>query len=680
MSNSTIFRRVALAVVAALGMGVMSIAPTYAAASNESLTLSSASSSIAKGETATITATHKWIASAGGAAGDSLTIYSSCLASGAVSGGSATCPTLNFYVTATSDTAGVNPFFDSLSDVGSSSRVDYKTSFSESTTSTVVSANGTTSVKYGVRAVSSTSTEAGTYTYTILTKLSSTGTITGVSSTWTVTVTGTSWSGLTIWKSNDQPTFRDRANKFAATSDSSTNVSTGKADSTVAVAYVAAAGTNASGETTTAGGLNICTDQTAGYCAIGVVVDGPGLISVKNGTPAKSATLRSYNNQIDQDNEYLVIYSDGTAGVGTIKFYNAATLLASTTVTFTGAISNITLTLSDTSSVVAKGTTGYVSATVKDAAGNSITTGSIWLWSSDTSIVSETASACAAGGNGTFRCAFTAVDTGTVTLVARDSSTIGKSETVSVGVSVRVSGEKLQKVTATFDKATYRPGEVAVLTITGYDRANQLMDCQAISNAFVISTNSGTLGFGTANGYGGNSTNSSLSSSTDVNYTPVCGKSGGVWDTSAVETRVMFMPLTQGTFEYTIKAGSGSWTTVPGALAGMAAVTASAAIVDPTQVAQGKAIADAQAAADAATDAALQAIDAANAATDAANLAAEAADAATVAAEEAKDAADAATAAVESLATQVATLMAALQAQVRSLANTVAKIAKKVKA
>jgi len=85
-------------------------------------------------------------------------------------------------------------------------------------------------------------------------------------------------------------------------------------------------------------------------------------------------------------------------------------------------------------------------------------------------------------------------------------------------------------------------------------------------------------------------------------------------------------------------------------------------------------------AAEAASDAALEAIDAANAATDAANLAAEAADAATVAAEEARDAADAATAAVEALASEVATLMAALKAQITTLAKTVAKIAKKVKA
>jgi len=103
--------------------------------------------------------------------------------------------------------------------------------------------------------------------------------------------------------------------------------------------------------------------------------------------------------------------------------------------------------------------------------------------------------------------------------------------------------------------------------------------------------------------------------------------------------------------------------------AGVASATVAVTLVNNAQVA-----------ADAAADAAAEAIDAANAATDAANLAAEAADAATVAAEEARDAADAATAAVEELATQVATLMAALKAQITTLANTVAKIAKKVKA
>jgi len=107
---------------------------------------------------------------------------------------------------------------------------------------------------------------------------------------------------------------------------------------------------------------------------------------------------------------------------------------------------------------------------------------------------------------------------------------------------------------------------------------------------------------------------------------------------------------------------------------------ASGAVTGNASIKVGTGTSKSQASAEAATDAALEAIDAANAATDAANLAAEAADAATVAAEEARDAADAATAAVEALATEVATLIAGLKAQITTLANTVAKIAKKVKA
>jgi len=131
-----------------------------------------------------------------------------------------------------------------------------------------------------------------------------------------------------------------------------------------------------------------------------------------------------------------------------------------------------------------------------------------------------------------------------------------------------------------------------------------------------------------------------------------------------VATPVAFTATTTGTTS-TAETGVGA----SFAPAGISSVTLEAKVDRSAQIA-----------AEAATDAAAEAIDAANAATDAANLAAEAADAATVAAEEARDAADAATAAVEELATQVATLMAALKAQITTLANTVAKIAKKVKA
>jgi hypothetical protein len=139
---------------------------------------------------------------------------------------------------------------------------------------------------------------------------------------------------------------------------------------------------------------------------------------------------------------------------------------------------------------------------------------------------------------------------------------------------------------------------------------------------------------------------------------------------------------TSQTRSSTVRTMSAATTLFAPAASGVFTISGLNALTTPTEVSVSATVGDdgATAAANAASDAAAEAIDAANAATDAANLAAEAADAATVAAEEARDAADAATAAVEALATEVATLMAALKAQITTLANTVAKIAKKVKA
>jgi hypothetical protein len=664
--SKLVFKRIALVLITALGIGVLSTAQSNAAVvpGTNSLSLSASSATISPGETATVTLTHNWQS---GAQYDTTTTTSSC-AGVAAAGGTATCPTLNFYSSNTSETVGV---LGKGITGGEASLPGFATTWSESS-----SATGVTSARsvISVRMVSTVSTAAGTYTYTI-TNYATAVTDVVATATFTLTVTAPTWSGIRLWVSTDIPTSAEASKEYRAATDSAISTTAGTTTAT-AVGYAHFAGVNAAGETKTAGGSNVCTAQAAGYCDLSVTVSGPGMVSIGGGTAAKSASIRSYNTGFTTNQaETLVIYSDGTSGTGTLSFYNGGTVLATKTITFYGKVANINLTLSDTSSVIAMGTTGYLTASVKDPSYNAVGAGTIWLWSSDTSIVSESATACTLqAGNSTFRCPITAVDTGTVTLVARDSSTIAKSETVSVGVTVRVSGSKIQSITATWDKATYRPGEIGVLTITAKDRVGGLMDSQAISNAFTVSTSMGNFS------YGSNSTNSSLSTTTHTTYTPVNGKLNGVWDTTAVETRVVVMPTTTGKFDYTIQAGTGSWQTAVGQAAGMAAVTASADIVDPTQVAQDKAIANAQAAADAATDAALQAIDAANAATDAANLAAEAADAATVAAQESKDAADAATAAVESLATQVSTLMAALQAQITSLANVVAKIAKKVKA
>jgi hypothetical protein len=198
--------------------------------------------------------------------------------------------------------------------------------------------------------------------------------------------------------------------------------------------------------------------------------------------------------------------------------------------------------------------------------------------------------------------------------------------------------------------ASFAPGESKRLTATVKDSFGNVVEDASVSIAYT-----GTAGRVTSvNGV------SASSCTTDANGTCVIELGSEV-----AGTGTLTVTMTGGDASTaTLNDGSARPTRV---LTGSAAVTISGTSALAT-------------AAEAAADAAAEAIDAANAATDAANLAAEAADAATVAAEEARDAADAATAAVEELATQVATLMAALKAQITTLANTVAKIAKKVRA
>jgi len=63
MSTKTIFKRIALVAVAALGLGVLSVGPSSAAITEETLTVSAATATTSVDETATVTVTSAFIAS-----------------------------------------------------------------------------------------------------------------------------------------------------------------------------------------------------------------------------------------------------------------------------------------------------------------------------------------------------------------------------------------------------------------------------------------------------------------------------------------------------------------------------------------------------------------------------------------------------------------------------------------
>jgi len=652
MSTKTTFKRIALVAVAALGLGVLSVAPAaQAALIGETLSVGSATATAYVGDSATTTISHTFGVQA---ANESSTVTSTCVAPAGAS-----CPTVTFWRTATADTANIGV-------VSASYPLYVDTAWTDTGTST----SGTAVAPLNVKAVNFT--RAGTYTYTFYTKAltaqnSGVATITSLSATWTVTVTArdAAVASGTIYLDSDNKTAEYNRNAWKPASDSAVVVDKGTAGSYSAVAYAIVTVKNAAGDTRTA--TSTAAANTSGATAINdsvtVTLSGPGALTGIGSVKAKVAYIDVYNGGANNGyKETVVVYSDGTAGTATLTFTSTSTgiALGTKTITFTGApASASSLWFSDTAVVLGQDSP-TVTALVRDSAGNQLATGTVYVFSSDTSVAGvvptgypnkgKTSTHSCTIGQYTASlavCQIPVTDTGVVSITIGDSWTVAASTWTSSALSLTVTGATVKTLTATFDKATYAPGERAVVTLTAVDSAGRAVGTSALSTSQFTVLSTPALSYFTGTNIGG--TQSNITSSLDDDFV-------GFKD-SGIETRVVVMPSYGGTVKYAL-----TFATFGSTTGEKTTVTASATVADPTKDA-----------ADAATDAALEATDAAYAAQDAAQLAAEAADAATAAAE-------AATAAVEDLATQVASLFADLQKQITTLANVVAKIAKKVKA
>ena len=238
-------------------------------------------------------------------------------------------------------------------------------------------------------------------------------------------------------------------------------------------------------------------------------------------------------------------------------------------------------------------------------------------------------------GFGKYNCSFTTAasaksgDKATLTFRINDPLGTAGIDYLTTTVDVTVGGTRFTETLA-LNKASYTEGEAMVITRTAKDSAGNPVADGSAAPAVVFNKAVG----GTA---------------------PAAGfYVGGTLATSSTRPAV-FAPTASGVFEARMDGRNGSTTTV--------------AIITTATVAES----DAETAAAAAGDAAAEATDAANAATDAANAAAEAADAATAAAQDAADA-------VAALATSVEAMVSDLKKQITALTNLVIKIQKKVKA
>lgn len=615
---STSIKRIALVAVAALGLGVVSVAPSQAFTTSDSLTLSSATATQLTGETLTAgsaAATLNFLASA---AGDTMSVSAYLISAPA---GNTAYPELSIVET-TNATLATTATGANVAATQKFDQVAY-----------VVTTGATKSVTAKFKVYMNAPTVAGTYVIRVgAANLPSTnGVLASTAQTLTITVTKNPSSDTVVASATSYITAGETYTAtYAAADQVVTSTKTPAVGTNNAAAAVIRVTTkNANGDVKTAESFT-ATITGPGVLGQGTI-DANGLDS---GVAAQGRSLLVVNGNA------VAVFPDGTSGVSTITISSAAgVVLATETVTFFGAAASITTTVKKAVLGKTSPIQDVLSVVVKDAAGVNVSNlSTLGVVSSDTTKIATNYAATAtySSTTGAYLIPVTPVAAGTANLVVTTNASSTDTTGISAAaVSVRVGSSTPASVSVTTDKSSYAPGEKATITVKLLD-ANGLEVAGSDTYTAIFATggitSSYTLGGGSA----------------DISVT------GTVSYADGGKTYDVYLPVTEGDVKFSWTTGTGLATANQG-VAGSVTVSVSSAATS------------------AAIDAANEAAQAASDATDAALAAADAADAATTKAQEAVDA-------VATLSAQVSKLITALKAQITTLTNLVIKIQKKVKA
>jgi hypothetical protein len=632
MSTKTTFKRIALVAVAALGLGVLSVAPSSATVSNLAVTVTDGTS--AQGVSDSTTAAIVAVSGLLDNEQDTITVQVVAKGDRPTTTGSYVNPTfrVGFLETTTSSTSvvqdGVATVDAGFTTYGGWNNADSMTATTYSLYHNGASVTGYAGAKFWIQLDSVTAVQPGTYAYTVIVK------------------TYDKASALTIG---------------TVTKDINIVVATPAADSKVANAAlstaVISAGTTDAGSTQDSVVAALATASTTAKAVIKVtlknaaggnaqesltaVITGPGQIGVSGGSYGKNVTIAA-----SAGVNTFEIRSDGTAGTASIAISSTSVTFAAKSVTFYAAAAK-TITAATNKPVIAvSSNSAVVYAKAVDANG-AAWGGAAYIYAASAADAliagSETPVACTyVASDDVHACPVTGKLAGTANFKVIDAATVALATATSNSVAVKVSTGTPASVKLAFDKATYAPGEKAQVWVTALDSAGNALPEQTITALFATGGITSSTAF---------SSGSETLTATDAALAGATSATAGT--VAGYKVYTVYMPMSSGEVKISATGGTGL------ATAGRVAVSATASVVN-TSV-------------DAATDAANEATDAANAATDAALAAADAADAATAAAQDASDA-------VAALSATVAKLVASLKAQITSLTNLVIKIQKKVRA
>lgn len=700
MSTKTTFKRIALVTVAALGFGVMSVAPSSAGGGiADSVAISTASSTIALGSTASTTLTQAGFLASNA---DSLTATVSLVTypAGATAAQITTANTITLVAVDThvANTATTSSGLVQSLIAGSNVTVGGV----GNTYGQLLSARTTLSVTPGL---------SGVYTYKI-TPGSTTYPSTATALTWTVTVSAkakataasvgnTAGSTLVYGPAWNYDSINSMGGTYADPTATSTTalVAAGGVSCYTDLGYgnpcVVGRIVLSNGATTAGAGLTAADSEKLTY-----VVTGPGLVRLNTNDSSWTGALTTQASTVAYETadtwtgtpgsltKTFLLYTTGIPGTINLTISSGTTVIAKVSAVAFGNAKTITPTVVNNPIVAAATNTGTITALVKDETGALVRGATVYAVSDNVAAISNSYTSCGTTtSTGAVTCNLVAVAAGTanITLTTNSAATVTTGVSVAAG-SVRVSDGVATKVDYAFDKATYAPGEAAVITATVSNAAGIMP-----AATYTVLTAGVTGNYAIS---GAPTTTVTTLLNTGKNTYAVTIPTGITGTLKLTGTAVTTVTATYGTAEVVNAALVAAQEATDAAneatdagnnakdAADQAIEAADAATIAAQDAAAAAEAAGAMAveAAEAAGAIAQDALDAANAATDAALSAAEAADAATAAATEAKESADAATAAVAELSTKVAALMAALNAKVTTLSNLVAKIAKKVKA
>ena len=620
MSTKTTIKRIALVAVAALGFGVVSVAPSSAVESGDTYTLSASTTTVSLGSAATVTLT-----TAGYFADAATDTVTSTVA-----------------LTSFPSTATATQIASAISSIAFSA-IDTQTAYTGGSAGGSSQESSGTTAKVGISGVgpklvstrtklSVTPTAVGTYVYTIT---PSGGTNT-TAFTWTVVITAR--PALTAAGTTALATYGYYSDAALVALRGAWAPWSTTTDALTFSAYATPSGPGSpalSVKVVQGNGNTTYPMQAGDAVALTATVTGPATVAItgEDTTYDANATKGIYAittaAQLTSLNltQYVYLYSTGAPGLATVVIKAGDIVVGTKKIQFFGNPATITPTVGK-AVIGAANTAAVVTAVVKDESGNAVPGVTVYAVSGTTAAISNSYTSCGtSSATGAVSCDLTGVAAGTsaITLTTNASAT-ATAGISSAPVSVRVSDGVATKVDYAFAADSYAPGAAATITAT-------------VSNA------AGVMPAGTY---------TVLTAGVTSNYALTGGPALTVTTTDAT-----------GVVKYTV--------TVPVGTSGDLTLTGTAATGVTATFGKTTIVNAAQDTAQAAVDAAAEAIDAANAATDAANAAAEAADAATAAAQDAADA-------VAALSVSVAAMIDSLKKQITALTNLVIKIQKKVKA